>query len=715
MLKLVQIMISSAHVRNEMFELSRQSMALVRGLTAAHRCHHQLTLKQIASSSPFVCISEEVQEALVNRRAVVALESTILTHGLPADRALRLGLDVEAEVRANGAVPATIAILDGHLRVGLTHLELDRLIDGASRGNARKAAIRDLPFALTCSDPSRVFGTTVSSTSFAAHLVGIRVFATGGTGGVHLGAEVSMDISSDLLTLESIPVAVVSAGIKSILDIPKTLELLESRGVTVASVTTDIFPAFFTRNSGVKSPGRVDSPEEAARLFATSLAIRPSSGMLLAVPIPEHMQAVGERVARAIEEAHKEAKQANITGSNVTPFMLERVRQLTDDASLEANIHLVLNNAKFAAQTAVKLIVQMSTLCSRNAPVKNPEIVIVGGANVDMAVKLRPEHLKTTKDIYPPASYLGTVEVLGGGGVGRNVADAVGRLSPSHIFLTAVSNDADGRNLLQSQPFIAWKTAPASKFSSHTAKYVGLLNSTGELLFGVADMDIHKQVTPEFVESELKKLSLSHTKVICADGNMDTKTLKKLISIARSQNVPFWYEPTDLHKCVRIIDAITRDQPIDTISPNLTELKAIYLRVTNKQLQINPTSHQSLVECASMIRRDLSTLASNWFVKMGKDGVVFVNKKEAFHFTSPVKDQASIASVSGAGDSSVGAMLYLRYMKKWPWKRAVLGGLKAAELSLACKYPVPDTLKPEIFENNGSLSIWAEKIRINTL
>ncbi|VDK33568.1 unnamed protein product [Taenia asiatica] len=698
-----------------MIGYGRISTSLARGLTAAYHCRQHLAIKQTTAVSPFVCVSEEVQEALANGRAVVALESTILTHGLPADRARRLGLDVEAAVRTHGAVPATIAILDGRLRVGLTHSELDRLIDAASQGNARKAAIRDLPFALTCSDPSCVFGTTVSSTSFAAHLVGIRVFATGGTGGVHLGAEVSMDVSSDLLTLESIPVAVVSAGVKSILDIPKTLELLESRGVTVASVGTDIFPAFFTRNSGVKSPGRVDSPEEAARLFATSLAIRPSSGMLIAVPIPEQMQAVGETVSIAIEKAHKEAEQANITGSNVTPFMLERVRQLTGDASLEANIHLVLNNAKFAAQTAVNLGINMNTLCGSDAPIENPEIVIVGGSNVDMAIKLRSDQLKTTKDIYPPASYLGTVEVLGGGGVGRNVADAVGRLSSSHIFLTAVSNDADGRSLLQSQPFISWKPAPISKFSPRTAKYVGVLNSTGELLFGVADMDIHKQVTPAFVESELKKLPLSHIKVLCADGNMDTNTLKKLINIAESHNVPFWYEPTDLHKCTKIVDAITWGKPIDAISPNLTELKALYQRATNRQLQIDPTSRQSLLECVGVIRRDLIPLAANWFVKMGRDGVVFVNKTEACHFTSPVVNQASIASVSGAGDSSVGTMLYLRYMKKWPWKRAILGGLKAAELSLACKNPVPDALKPEIFENEGGLSIWAKKIQMDTL
>ncbi|KAL5110813.1 Pseudouridine-5'-phosphate glycosidase [Taenia crassiceps] len=698
-----------------MIGLGRLSTPLARGLTAAHHYRHHLAIKQTTAASPFVCVSEEVQEALTNGRAVVALESTILTHGLPADRAHRLGLDVEAAVRTYGAVPATIAIIDSRLRVGLTHSELDRLIDAASQGNARKAAIRDLPFALTCSDPSRVFGTTVSSTSFAAHLVGIRVFATGGTGGVHLGAEISMDVSSDLLTLESIPVAVVSAGVKSILDIPKTLELLESRGVTVVSVRTDVFPAFFTRNSGVKSPGRVDSPEEAARLFATSLAIRPSSGMLIAVPIPEHMQAVGETVARAIEMAHKEAEKGNITGSNVTPFMLERVRQLTDDASLEANIRLVLNNAKFAAKTAVKLSVHMSTLCGRNSPVDNPEIVVVGGSNMDMAIKLQSDQLKTTRDIYPPASYLGTVEVLGGGGVGRNVADAVGRLSSSHVFLTAVSDDNDGQSLLRSQPFISWKTAPVSKFSPHTAKYVGVLNSTGELLFGVADMDIHKQVTPAFVESELEKLPLAHIKVICADGNMDINTLKKLINIARSHSVPFWYEPTDLHKCIKIIDAITRGPPIDAISPNLTELKAIYMRAINKQLQINPTSHQSLLECVNIIRRDLTSLAANWFVKMGRDGVVFVNKAEACHFTSPVVNQTSIASVSGAGDCSVGAILYLRYMKKWPWKRAVLGGLKAAELSLACKNPVPDALKPGIFDNEGEFNIWAKKIRMDTL
>ncbi|VDD81111.1 unnamed protein product [Mesocestoides corti] len=662
-------------------------------------------------TSLFTRVSEEVRSALSADRPVVALESTILTHGLPPDRAFTLGIDVEAVVRRHGAIPATIAIFDGKVHIGLSKCELERLIDSSSRGNTKKAAIRDLPFALNCPDHSRVFGTTVSATSFAAHLVGIQIFATGGTGGVHRDGENTMDVSSDLLALATIPVAVVSAGVKSILDIPRTLEVLESKGVTVASVGTDEFPAFFTRSSGVKSPGRVDSPGEAARLFATSLNIRPSVGMLFAVPIPEDMQAVGETTAKAIEEALIEAEGANITGASVTPFLLERVRQITGDASLEANIQLVLNNAKFAAQMAGQLSKLRSNPCKVNFLLKKPEIVIVGGSNVDMSIKLLPEKLKSTKDIYPPASYPGTVEVLGGGGVGRNVAEAVGRLSKSHLFLTAIKDDSAGKNLLVNHPFIAWRTAPNLPASSKTARYIGVLNHTGELLFGVADMDIHKQLTPAFVESELQKAASPNLKVICSDGNVDVKTLKSLIKIAKTSSVPFWFEPTDLHKCTKIVEAVTFGEPIDAISPNLTELQAIYERLVGKNLDVNLTSRESLAECISNIRRKLSSLAANWFVKLGRHGVIFVNETEACHFTSPVVDQTLIKSVSGAGDSCVGAILYLRYLKNWPWTRAVFGGLRAAELSLSCMKPVSETLCAQIFEDEDDLKTWSKKIK----
>ncbi|KAM3175532.1 hypothetical protein ACTXT7_008312 [Hymenolepis weldensis] len=670
------------------------------------------------AASKFLCVSEEVREAVSSGRAVVALESTILTHGLPPDRALKLATDAEATLRSYGAIPATIAVMDSRIRVGLSSSDIERLIDASAQGNAKKVAIRDLPFALICKDSVRVFGTTVSATSFAAHLSGIRVFATGGTGGVHRGAETNMDVSSDLLALQSIPVAVVSAGVKSILDIPKTLEVLETKAVTIASVGTDIFPAFFVRNSGSKSPGRVDTPEEAANLFATSLAIRPSSGMLLALPIPEKMQAVGEAISQAIEQAHNESVKNNISGADVTPFMLERVRQLTGDSSLEANIHLVLNNAKFAAQTAVRLAEllngppgnQSSTLKE-----DHPQIVVVGGSNVDMAIKLKPEKIKTTKDIYPPASYPGMVEILGGGGVGRNVAEAVGRLSPSHLFLTAVSNDSDGKNLFKHHPFISWKTAPTLASSSRTARYIGVLNPTGELLFGVADMDIHKQVTAEFVERELQNVEFSALKVICSDGNLDVETLKKLTLLAQSHKVPFWYEPTDLHKCTKIIDATKQGSSIDAISPNMTELKAIFERVVGKKLEVDQTSKTSLTSCANEIRKNLLNLATNWIVKMGRNGVIFVNQAESYHFTSPIVDQTSIASVSGAGDTSVGAMLYLHYVKKWPWKKTLIGGMRAAELSLGCKNPVPDTLRTTIFENEHDFEKWSQKIKISKL
>lgn len=669
--------------------------------------------QSISNSTQFLAVSEEIRHAIASKQPVVALESTLLTHGLPPDRALSVGRAVESVVRENGAIPATIAVFDRKIRVGLQPSEFERLIEASAQGHANKAALRDLPFALNCHNAKRVYGTTVSATSFAANLAGIRVFATGGTGGVHRGGEKSMDISSDLMTLGTIPVAVVSAGVKSILDIPRTLEVLESKGVCVACVGTNEFPAFFTRSSGVHSPGRVDSPEEAAQLLATSFAIRPSAGVLLAVPVPEEFQAAGEAVSEAIEVSLKQAKLAGISGASVTPFMLERVRQLTGDYSLEANIALVMNNAKFAAQTTFNLSKLNKTTVALQKSAETPQVAVVGGSNMDTVIKMQSSNIKTTKDIYPPASYAGSLEVVGGGGVGRNVVEAIGRLSVSHVFLTAVSADSAGQTLMDSCPLITWRPAPNLPAGTRTANYIGVLNANGELLFGVADMDIHKKVTASFVESELGELK--SLKVICSDGNIEICTLKAIVRAANKSSIPFWYEPTDLHKSTKIVDAVTLGEPVAVISPNLSELKAIYYKVTGKTLPMDPNSRKSLVECAASIRRDLSGLSENWLVKMGRDGVIMVNQETACHFTSPVVDQSSIVSVSGAGDSCAGTVLYLHYLKNWSWKKAVLGGLRAVELSLASKSPIPETLNAELFENDSELHSWAEKIVIDDL
>ena len=296
-----------------------------------------------------VRVGGEAARALREGRAVVALESTIVCHGMPWPENLATARAVAAAVRAAGAVPATAAVLAGVPTVGLEDAELERLArEGAG---VAKCAARDLPQLVARGADG---ATTVSATMLLAARAGVQVFVTGGVGGVHRGGESSMDVSSDLTELRRTPVCVVSAGVKSILDIPRTLEYLETQGVPVAAVGQDDFPAFFSRSSGLKAPARVDSAEEGAALFEACRVLG-LGGCLLGVPVPAAAEAEGARIERAIERALAEAGEQGVAGSRSTPFMLRRVKELTGGASLETNIALVKNNAAFGAAVAVAL------------------------------------------------------------------------------------------------------------------------------------------------------------------------------------------------------------------------------------------------------------------------------------------------------------------------------------------------------------------------
>lgn len=295
-------------------------------------------------------IAPDVQDALLRGDAVIALESTIISHGMPYPQNLYTAKEVEAIVKKNGAIPATIAILDGVPCIGLNNEQLERLAKLGKK--AQKAARRDIAHIVAAGGDG---ATTVSATMFFAAKVGIPVFVTGGIGGVHRHGEQTMDISSDLTELGRTPVAVISAGVKSILDIPRTLEFLETQGVTVAAYKTNEFPAFFTEQSGYKVPCRLDTPQECARLLNANLNLKLGSGILIAVPVPKEYAASGNMIESAIKKALKEATDKNVTGNAVTPFLLGRVSELTGGASLAANIALVKNNASVGAKIAVEL------------------------------------------------------------------------------------------------------------------------------------------------------------------------------------------------------------------------------------------------------------------------------------------------------------------------------------------------------------------------
>ncbi|GJP68738.1 hypothetical protein CLOP_g25402 [Closterium sp. NIES-67] len=314
----------------------------------------------VAAEAAGITLSAEVRSALLAGRPVVALESTIICHGMPYPQNLRAAEGVEDIIRKEGAVPATIAIIDGQPCIGVTASQLHQL---ARDGHAAvKTARRDMALVVS---RGLTGATTVSATMLLAHKVGISVFVTGGIGGVHRGGESTMDISSDLTELGRTPVAVVCAGVKSVLDIPRTLEYLETQGVTVVVYGSKDFPAFFTTTSGCPAPATLSDPASCAALIDANHRLQLNSGMVIAVPVPAQQAAKAAQVEAATQQALREADVQAIKGAQITPFVLKRIKELTGGASLAANIALVKNNARVGAQIARALAQRRTTSVSK--------------------------------------------------------------------------------------------------------------------------------------------------------------------------------------------------------------------------------------------------------------------------------------------------------------------------------------------------------------
>lgn len=297
----------------------------------------------------YLSYSAEVQEAMALGKPIVALESTIISHGMPYPQNVKTAREVEQIIRENGAVPATIALINGEIKIGLSDDELEMF--GNSQGVA-KASRRDLGYLIAT---KQLGATTVAATMICASLAGIRIFVTGGIGGVHRGAETTMDISADLEELAQTDVAVICAGAKSILDIGLTLEYLETKGVPVVGYGTDVLPAFYTRESEFPVNFRADNPELVADMLRTKWDLQLKGGAVIANPIPKADAIEKEFIDGIIQQALQEAKELHVAGKDVTPFMLGKVKELTEGRSLDANIALVKNNAIIGAQIAVAL------------------------------------------------------------------------------------------------------------------------------------------------------------------------------------------------------------------------------------------------------------------------------------------------------------------------------------------------------------------------
>jgi len=296
----------------------------------------------------YLTFSQEVKAAMESDRPIVALESTIISHGMPYPENVEMAKKCEQIIRDNGAIPATIALMNGEIKIGLNEVDLEEL---GQNPKVEKVSRRDFPYILAS---KKIGATTVAATMIAAELANISVFATGGIGGVHREGEITMDISADLLELSRTNVAVVCAGAKSILDIGRTLEYLETNGVPVVGYKTNKFPSFYSRVSEFGTDFRLDTAEEVANVMATKWDLGLDGGLIIANPVPAEAEFPYERIEMITQQALAEAKEKGITGKNVTPFLLGKIKELTAGRSLETNIALVYHNAEVAAQIAVE-------------------------------------------------------------------------------------------------------------------------------------------------------------------------------------------------------------------------------------------------------------------------------------------------------------------------------------------------------------------------
>ncbi|KAF8272906.1 indigoidine synthase A-like protein [Lactarius quietus] len=542
-------------------------------------------------------VHPEVEQALLESRPLVALETAIVTHGMPYPINLETATSVGRHVRSVGAIPATIGVIEGRVKIGLDSAQLEHLADVHANRGSVKLSRRDIAAAIALKKDG---GTTCSATLIFAALAGIKVFATGGLGGVHRGGQDSMDISADLQELTRCPVGLVSAGVKSILDIGRTLEYLETFGVPVVTYgKTQDFPAFYSPSSGFKSPWRVNDPATAANILFTQWGLGMTHGVLFGVPIPESYAAVGKELQEAVEQAIQESQENGMDkqGKQVTPWLLERARQLTDGKSLASNVALIENTALKGAQIAVaysELINQHEPkhVTTGAVPITLPpcespaKLVVVGSAAVDVVAQAR-----TISDADGScgrhSTSPGTVTVHLGG-VGRNMAEAAHRVSISKfqsrssetVLVSSVGDDSLGRLLREEMRTIGMRTDGVITSGRKSAVCNMVLDDSGNLIGGVADMDIVHSIEPEMVISRV----IEHEPTLVAmDANVSPDVLKALVQHCNANNIQTFFEPTSVIKSTSILPAIASalesdldGSPIKFASPNLLELAELY-------------------------------------------------------------------------------------------------------------------------------------------
>jgi len=655
--------------------------------------------------------SPEVLRAQELGQPVVALESTIISHGMPYPQNVQCAREVEAIIREAGATPATIGIIKGRIHVGMTDEQLTLFgqtpCEKVSRRDLANAVGRQLDGA-----------TTVAATMLIAHMAGIRIFVTGGIGGVHRGAEDTWDVSADLTELGRTPVAVVCAGAKSILDLPKTLEYLETQGVVVIGLRTRTFPAFFTPSSGLPVPCTCETEDEVARVIHAQGQLGLTSGLVIGNPIPDALAAEVATVEKATDQAVAEAAAQRVVGREATPFLLRRINELTGGESLRANIELIKNNARVGAKIAVGLQAcgspphTSSSSSSAVAVPRKPQLAVVGGAVLDFTAKplekRRFGDFGTVKTSVP-----GTMRTSIGG-VGRSVAESIHRLALSNdstwMFESVIGDDGVGSQLADScSQFPALLHRLPQKSS---ATYTAMLDGFGELVTAIADMDVFDAWPP------LSDSALS-SDLLVIDTNVPQHVLEQACRLAKE----VWIEPVSIAKARRITSCLGRTS---LVTPNVDELRAMVEAVGDSWREVDTSSIASIERTLPQaVEPILSRGTQHVLVTCGRMGAVlcsgqqgigaapansetFAFADEAFtvvrrrweekgrrflHYAVP--PLTDVESVTGAGDSLVAGMAWAYGLKGVSLEDAVLYGLAAARLCLAALDSVSPLLAPD--------------------
>ncbi|XP_008108730.2 uncharacterized protein LOC100556121 [Anolis carolinensis] len=641
--------------------------SFILGSCTSTALRHVVHMKRYLCGGDFI-VHPYVKEALDSGRPVVALESTIITHGMPYPDNLRVAREVEETVQTNGSVPATIGVINGCIHVGLQDEELEIL---AKSKNVVKVSRRDFPYVLS---QGLSGGTTVAGTMFVAHKARIPVFVTGGIGGVHREGEKTLDVSADLTELGRTPVAVISAGVKSILDIGRTLEYLETQGVCVATFgESREFPAFFLQHSGFQAPFQVKNEKDAAQMIARSLALQLGSGVLIGVPCPKDHAASGHQIEGAIQQALEEAQGKGILGKELTPFLLQRVNELSNGESLKANIALIKNNARVGSRIAVALNKIQRAQGSRNTLLPNENVsavsrpVVIGGINVDIIAKAKDATILHGGQTNPS-----TVR-QSFGGVGRNLADCLSRLGKTPFFISVMGKDEHSESVMRYCRHM--DMGGVLQLEGHnTATYCAVITGSGELTLGLGDMDIHQQITEQYVSKFKENLCLAP--LICIDGNVPISTIQYVCEIAKKNNLAVCYEPTDVDKASKPFVSDSW-RALAYISPNLRELRAINRTLGHPVPADLPTKLEDIVDIAAKLAGPLLKELHCVVVTLGQHGVLVCGRNEsgtislhsracnksptnvwyATHYPAIPVPAEKIMNVSGAGDRLMGDWL----------------------------------------------------------